>query len=119
MKELTFETLIAVMQEMFGPVLFWALVVAVVATTLGFLYVVIRDRKILSSRFLRAELLAPVGAVAAVAFVMMVTNSGLGDIGGPIDVITVVGIALAGAGGLTILVYTLTELLFPPKERDG
>ena len=119
MKEMTLGTLLAVFEEMFGPVLFWALVAAAVAVTVAFIYVVIRDRAILSSRFLRAELLAPVGAVAAVAFVMMVTNSGLGDIGGPIDVITVIGIALAGAGGLTILVYTLAELLFPPKERDG
>ena len=116
MKELTFGTLLAVFQEMFGPALFWVLVAIVLAVTAAFVYVVIRDRAILSSRFLRAELWAPVGAVAAVAFVMIVTNSGLGDIGGPIDVITLIGIALAGAGGLTILVYTVAELLFPPKE---
>ncbi|MEY8837880.1 DUF5368 family protein, partial [Cribrihabitans sp. XS_ASV171] len=62
-------------------------------------------------KFLWAQLSMPVGAVAAVAFVLAVTRSSLTDMGGPIDVIVLLGIAVLGAVGLAILVYTLESLL--------
>jgi hypothetical protein len=46
MKDLTFGTLIAVFEEIFGRGLFWAMVVAAVLVTLGYLYVLIRDRSV-------------------------------------------------------------------------
>jgi len=52
--------------------------------------------------------------VAAVAFVLWITRSGLRDIGGPIDLIVMLGIAAAGAIGLAILVYTLQSLVRRP-----
>lgn len=119
MKELEFGTLIAVFEEIFGPLVFWAMVAAAAVITVLFVYVVIRDRAILSARFLRAELLAPVGAVAAVWFVLAVTNSGLSDIGGPVDLIVIALVALAGAGGFTLLAYVALALLFGPKRRKG
>jgi len=60
---------------------------------------------------LRAELVAPIGAVAAIWFVFFITRSGLGDIGGPIDVIALILIGLAGAIGLTFLAYTVQAVL--------
>ncbi|WP_306119238.1 MULTISPECIES: DUF5368 domain-containing protein [unclassified Roseitalea] len=110
MKELTLGTLIAVLEEMFGQPLFWALVVAAGLITLGFIYVLVRDRSLRSRWFLRAELVAPIGAVAAIWFVFFITRSGLGDIGGPIDVIALIAIGLAGAVGLTFLAYTVQAL---------
>lgn len=107
MKELTLDTMIAVFEEMFGPALFWAMVVAAALISLGFLYAVIRDRGIDGRRFVRAELAAPVGAIAAILFVQWITNSGFGDIGGPIDWVMLLVIGVAGAVGLTFLVYTL------------
>jgi hypothetical protein len=39
-----------------------------------------------------------------------ITSSGFKDIGGPIDVIVLLGVAVLGAVGLAILVYTAQAL---------
>ena len=111
MKELTLQTLIAVFEEMFGRGLFWALVAAAVVITAFYLYVLIRDRSLSMRKFLWAQLSMPAGAVAAVLFVFAVTDSGLRDLGGPIDVIVLLGIAGLGAVGMAILVYTAQSLI--------
>jgi uncharacterized membrane protein YhaH (DUF805 family) len=110
MKELTLETLLAVFEEMFGRGLFWALVLAAVVVTALYLYVLIRDRAMSMRKFLWAQLSMPVGAVAAVLFVFAITDSAFRDIGGPIDVIVLLGIAALGAVGMAILVYTAQSL---------
>ena len=119
MDDMTVGTLLAVFEEMFGFWLFWAMVVAAVAITAGYLYVLVRDRAVSWRKFLWAQLSMPFGAVAAVWFVLRVTESRLADMGGPIDVIVLLGVAVAGAVGLAILVYTLESLLLrkPGPER--
>ncbi|WP_304617084.1 DUF5368 domain-containing protein [Paracoccus sp. (in: a-proteobacteria)] len=114
MKELTFETLLAVFQEMFGATLFWLMLAAAVMVTLAYLYVLIRDRSLSVRKFLWAQLSMPFGAVAAVLFTQAVTNSHLRDIGGPVDVIVLLGVAAMGAVGMAILVYTVQSLLRRP-----
>ena len=116
MKELTFETLLAVFEEMFGRGLFWAMVAVAVVITLAYLYVLIRDRAMSMRKFLLAQLAMPFGAVAAVLFVQWITSSGFPDIGGPIDVIVLLGVAAAGAVGIAILVYTAQALM---QGRQG
>jgi hypothetical protein len=116
MKELTIGTLIAVWEEMFGRTLFWVMVAAAVVITLAYLYVLIRDRQVSWQKFLLAQLSMPVGAVAAVLFVQAITHSGFRDIGGPVDVIVLLGVAGVGAVGLAILVYTVQSLLRPPER---
>jgi uncharacterized membrane protein YhaH (DUF805 family) len=111
MQELTVETLIAVFEEIFGRGLFWTLVVAAVIVTIAYLYVLIRDRSMSMRKFLLAQLSMPFGAVAAVLFVQAMTSSGFGDIGGPIDVIVLLGVAVIGAIGIAVLVYTLQSLM--------
>lgn len=111
MQELTFETMIAVFEEVFGPVLFWAMVAVAALVTLGYLYVLIRDRSVSWRKFLLAQLSMPVGAVLAVWFVMAMTDSQISDIGGPVDVIVFLGVAALGAVGMGILVYTLEALI--------
>jgi glucan phosphoethanolaminetransferase (alkaline phosphatase superfamily) len=111
MQDLTFTTLIAVFEEIFGRGLFWAMVVAAVLVTLAYLFVLIRDRAVSWQKFLFAQLSMPVGAVLAVWFVMVMTKSQLSDLGGPVDLIVFLGIAVAGAIGMAILVYTLESLL--------
>ena len=111
MKDLTFATLIAVFEEIFGRGLFWAMVAAAVVITLAYFYVLIRDRAVSWKKFLWAQLSMPFGAIAAVLFVQLMTHSGFGDIGGPIDVIVLLMVAVAGAIGLAILVYTLESLV--------
>jgi len=118
MKELTPDTLIAVFEEMFGTWLFWAMVVAAAIITLAYLYVLVRDRAMSMRKFLWAQICMPVGAVVAVAFVLWITNSRLVDMGGPVDVMLLLAIAVFGAIGVSILVYTTQSLIWPPN-RSG
>lgn len=111
MKELTFGTLIAVFEEIFGPGLFWIMVAVAAVVTLAYLYVLIRDRSVSWRKFLLAQLSMPIGAVLAVWFVMVMTKSGLSDLGGPVDIIVFLVVAAMGAVGMAILVYTLESLL--------
>ncbi len=117
METMTIGTMIAVFEEMFGAEVFWGLIAAAAAALLLFVVVVIRDRGLFGRRFARAELLAPVGGAAAVAFVWVMTNSGLGDIGGPVDLITVLGIFAAGAAGAVMVGYILLGLFGPARAR--
>ena len=117
MEQLTFGTLIAVFEEIFGRALFWALVAAAVVVTLAYLYVLIRDRALSMRKFLMAQLSMPFGAVAAVVFVQAMTHSHLRDIGGPVDLIVLLGVAVMGAIGAAILVYT-AQSLFRIKHGD-
>lgn len=119
MEELTFGTMIAVFEEIFGRGLFWIMVAVAVLVTLGYLYVLIRDRAVSWKKFLFAQLSMPVGAVLAVWFVMVMTESHLSDLGGPIDIIVFLGIALVGAIGMAILVYTLEALLGTKRTTGG
>lgn len=112
MKDLTFGTLIAVFEEIFGRGLFWAMVAAAVLVTLAYVYVLVRDRSVSWRKFLLAQLSMPLGAIAAVLFVQLMTSSHLRDIGGPIDVIVLLGVAGLGAIGAAILVYTGQSLFF-------
>lgn len=118
MKDLTFGTLIAVFEEIFGQVLFWAMVVVAVLVTLAYFYVLIRDRSVSWKKFLLAQLSMPVGAVAAVVFVLFITHSRLRDIGGPIDVVVFLVVAVVGAVGMAILVYTLESLIGTHRTSD-
>lgn len=111
MKELTLETLIAVFEEIFGGGLFWAMVIVAALVTVAYLYVLIRDRSMSMRKFLLAQLSMPFGAIAAVLFVQVMTNSGFSDIGGPIDLIVLLGVAVVGAIGIAVLVYTLQSLM--------
>jgi uncharacterized membrane protein YhaH (DUF805 family) len=116
MEELTFGTLIAVFEEMFGRGLFWLMVAAAALVTLGWIYVLIRDRSLGMRQFLIAQLFMPVGAVLAVWFVMAMTDSRLADIGGPVDWIILLAIAALGAIGGAILVYVVERLLLGRRE---
>jgi hypothetical protein len=110
MKELTLETMIAVFEEMFGAGLFWAMVVAAVLVTAAWIYVLVRDRALGMKQFLIAQVFMPVGAVVAIWFVMVMTNSRLADIGGPVDVIIFLGVAAMGAIGAAVLVYVVGRI---------
>lgn len=118
MEQLTFETLIAVFEEIFGRTLFWLMVAAAVVVTLAYLYVLIRDRAMSMRKFLLAQLSMPFGAVAAVLFVQVMTHSHLRDIGGPVDLIVLLGVAAMGAVGAAILVYTAQSLFRRKGQND-
>lgn len=113
MEEMTFGTIVAVFEEIFGRGLFWIMVALAAIVTLGYVYVLIRDHSISWRKFLLAQLSMPIGAIAAVWFVLVMTSSSLRDLGGPVDVIVFLGIAAAGAVGIAILVYTIQSLVRP------
>jgi hypothetical protein len=121
MQDLTVETMIAVFEEMFGRGVFWAMVMAAVLISAAWLFVLARDRALGMRQFLVAQMFMPVGAVLAVWFVMAITSSHLSDIGGPVDVIILLGIAGLGAVGSAILVYVVERLVLRrgPVERTA
>ncbi len=116
MKELTFSTLLAVFEEVFGPTLFWALVALAVLGLIAFLYVLFREKTLASGRFLRSEIVGVIGGFAAIWFVQTMTSSGYGDIGGPIDLIILALIWIAGAVGTVMVAYTIQGLFFSKKK---
>ena len=118
MKDMTLPTLIAVFEEIFGRWVFWTMVAVAAIVTLAYLYVLVRDRAVSWKKFLLAQLSIPVGAVAAVWFLMVMTHSHLSDMGGPIDVIVLLGVAAAGAIGMAILVYTIEALAGTDRTTD-
>lgn len=118
MQELTFGTLLAVFEQMFGPVLFWVLLIVCVIITAAYVYVLVRDRAISARKFLWAQVSMPFGALIAIWIVMKSTDSGLVDLGGPIDYIVLLGIAALGAVGGAILIYTAQSLISPPAHKE-
>ncbi|WP_298678856.1 DUF5368 domain-containing protein [uncultured Lentibacter sp.] len=117
MQELTLTTLFAVFEEIFGRGLFWAMVLAAALVTVAYIYVLIRDRAVSWRKFLWAQLSMPIGAIAAVLFVQGMTRSGFADIGGPIDMIVLLGVAAGGAVGMAICIYTVQSLFWPPESK--
>ncbi|MCC5989475.1 MAG: DUF5368 domain-containing protein [Pararhodobacter sp.] len=118
MEDFSLMTLIAVFEEMFGRALWWVLVAVALVVTIAWLYVLFRDRAVSWRKFLLAQLSMPVGAVAAVVFILWITSSSLRDMGGPIDVLVLLGVAALGAVGLSILVYVVQSLLWPPMRES-
>ncbi|MCH8466077.1 MAG: DUF5368 domain-containing protein [Roseinatronobacter sp.] len=111
MEEFSFMTILAVFEEIFGRGLFWTMVAVAGAITLAYLFVLFRDRSMSMRKFLLAQLSMPIGGIAAVWFVMLITNSGMRDIGGPIDWLVLLGVFMAGAIGFAILVYVGQSLM--------
>lgn len=86
-----------------------AMLIALVVTA-AYLYVLIRDRSMSMRKFPYAQLCMPIGAIAALLFVWQISSSGRSDIGTPVDVIILLGVAPFGAVGLVILVCTAQSL---------
>jgi hypothetical protein len=115
MKELDPMVFLAVFQEMLGPWL-WVLVAVAALGIAGFAYVLVRDRGLSSGRFILAEIVGVVGGFAAIFFMWWITSSSLADIGGPVDLLLVVGIWAAGFVGWTILAYAGIGLRAPRRQ---
>lgn len=110
MKEIDVATLLAVFQEMLGPLL-WVLLALAAAATVLFVWVLLRERGLRPRRLVWAELAGLAGGIAAVAFMLSVTQSQLDDIGGPIDWVLVAAIFLAGGIGTVVAAYGILGAL--------
>lgn len=110
MKQLDLATIAAVMQEMLGLAL-WPLLALAAAVPLGVLAVLLRDRGLRPARLIWAQAIGLPGGVAALLLLLWVTDSQIGDIGGPIDWFVVAGVVLAGAIGTALAAYAALGLL--------
>ncbi len=116
MKELDPWVMLAIMQEMLGPVL-WLLVGVAVLGLAAFTAVLLRERRLDSRRLVRSQLLGLVGGALALVLMARVSSSGFTDAGGPIDWILIALVFGAGMVGFAILAYTAMSLC--PRCRTG
>lgn len=106
MKELDPFILLAVFQEMLGPLL-WLILAVVVVGTLAFLLLLVRERKIYSRRLMWSQLAGLFGGVMSLVIMAKVSASGYSDAAGPADWILLVLVFAVGAVGTTVLTYTI------------
>jgi len=114
MKELDPLVLLAVFQEMLGPLL-WVLIAVVVLGTLAFAVLLLRERRIATRRLVQSELVGVAGGVLALVVMVKVSSSGFTDAGGPADWFLIALVFGLGAVGTTVLTYTLIGW-FGPKR---
>jgi|SRR5690606_10666023 len=110
MKELDPLILIAVFQEMLGPLL-WLLLAVIVLGTAAFLILLLRERKIYSRRLMWSQLFGLFGGIMALVIMARVSASGYSDAVGPADWVLLFAVFTTGAVGATILAYTLSGWL--------
>ena len=105
MKELDPFVLLAVFQEMLGPLL-WLLLAVVTLGGAAFVALLVRERRVAPGRLVRSQLLGLLGGVFALVLMARVSSSGFTDAGGPADwflIALVFGIGMVAA---TVLLYT-------------
>lgn len=104
MKELDPLILLAVFHEMLGALL-WVLAATVVGGIAAFVALIVRERRIVSRRLVRAELAGVVGGALSLVLMARVSSSGFTDAGGPADWFLIALVFGAGLVGTTILGY--------------
>ncbi|PLC49979.1 hypothetical protein CR159_10090 [Pollutimonas subterranea] len=106
MKELDPFTLLAVFQELLGPLL-WLLLAVVLLNALALIVLLIRERGVVSHRLIRSQALGVLGGGVAVMLMFQVSSSGFTDPGGPADWFLIALVFGLGLIGSTILFYTI------------
>ncbi|GAD20429.1 MULTISPECIES: DUF5368 domain-containing protein [Comamonadaceae] len=106
MKELDPFILLAVFQEMLGPLL-WILLAIVVLGLVAFVALLVREKGLVSRRLVRSEALGIVGGALALVLMAKVSSSGFTDAAGPADWFLIALVFGAGLVGSTILAYTI------------
>lgn len=106
MKEFDPLMLLAVFQEMLGPML-WLLLAIIVLGTVAFLGLLLRERRLALRRLVIAELVGLFGGVMSLVFMAQVSSSGYSDAGGPADWILLALVFGLGAVGTAVLAYTV------------
>ncbi|NAZ35360.1 DUF5368 family protein [Rubellimicrobium sp. CFH 75288] len=116
MSEITPGVLWAVFWEMLG---LWlpVLIAAAVLVTVLFVLVLRRDG-LRFRRLVGSQVAGLAGGLAALVFMWAVTNSSPRDVGGPVDVLLLLGIYLLGWGGGTMLFYALAGLAARRRARQ-
>ena len=97
--------LLAIFQEMLGPVL-WLLLAVIVLGLLAFVALLVRERGVASRRLVLSQVLGILGGALALVVMAKVSSSGFTDAAGPIDWILIALVFVAGLIGSAILIYT-------------
>lgn len=103
MSELDPIVLLAVFQEMLGAPLLWLLIILGIVTPLAFITLLLRERRLVSSRMLYSQAAGLLGGGLALVLMTRVSSSGFTDAGGPADWL-LIGLIF----GLGLIVTTLT-----------
>ncbi len=103
MSELDPIVLLAVFQEMLGAPLLWLLIILGIVTPLAFITLLLRERRLVSSRMLYSQAAGLLGGGLALVLMTRVSSSGFTDAGGPADWL-LIGLIF----GLSLIVTTLT-----------
>ncbi|GMV54953.1 MAG: hypothetical protein AMXMBFR6_07580 [Betaproteobacteria bacterium] len=106
MKELDPVILLAVFQEMLGPLL-WILLAVAILGLIAFAMLLVREKGLVSRRLVRSEVLGVVGGALALVLMAKASSSGFTDAAGPADWFLIALVFGVGLVGSTILVYTI------------
>ncbi|MFA7437068.1 DUF5368 domain-containing protein [Castellaniella sp.] len=106
MNELDPLVLLAVFQEMLGPLL-WVLLAVVLLGTLAFAALLVRERRLVANRLVWAQAIGVLGGILALVLMAQVSSSGFADAGGPIDWLLIALVFFLGLVGTAILFYTV------------
>lgn len=106
MNQLEFSMVWAVLQELFGG-FFYPLLIAVALLAVAFLALIAKDHKIVCKRYSWAKKAGFIGGFIALFIIFAISQSGLGDLGGPMDIIVLVLTYIGGFVATGILAYTL------------
>jgi hypothetical protein len=106
MKELDPMILLAVFHEMLGALL-WVLLATAIGGVAAFVALIVRERRIVSRRLVRAELAGLVGGALSLVLMAKVSSSGFTDAGGPADWFLIALVFGVGLAGTTILGYAV------------
>lgn len=118
MKELDPFVFLAVFQEMLGLWL-WVLVALALAGVAAFAALLVRERRLVSSRLVQSELLGLLGGGVALVIMAKVSSSGFTDAGGPADWFLIAVVYGAGMVGTTMLAYAAMGWLGGGSRRGA
>lgn len=106
MKDLDPLVLLAVFQEMLGPLL-WLLLAVSLMGTLAFIVLLVRERGIVPRRLVYSQALGLLGGALALILMAKVSSSGFTDAGGPVDWLLIALVFGMGLAGSAVLFYTV------------
>jgi hypothetical protein len=105
MKDMDLMILLAVFQEMMGPLL-WVLLALILGGLAAFVALLAAERGLRSHRLVRSQAMGLIGGVLALVLMAKVSSSGYTNAGGPVDWLLIAFIFGAGWVGTAILFYT-------------
>lgn len=106
MNKLEFSMVWAVIQELFGG-LFYPLLIAVALLAVAFIALIAKEKKMIHKRYSWAKKAGMVGGFIALILIFVISQSGLSDLGGAIDILIIIATYVGGFVATLITVYTL------------